>query len=67
MRISMDDEEKMLLFWLTREEGQRADCDKIVDEIAAIYCPDPKYRVVTFLSGEGDYVEATKALLRHNL
>ncbi len=67
MRISIDHEEKMLLFWLTHEESSHPDCNEIINEIAAQYCPEQTYRTIVFQSGQGDYVENTKALLRHNI
>lgn len=67
MRISKNDDAKALIFWLTSEEAKQSEIRNIIAQKVAQYCTSPKYKVVTFISGDADYVENTKSLLVHNI
>ena len=65
LEINIDDDKRIVSVWLTKAE--KAD-DNFRQSLKPFYQKyhNRKYKVAVYLSGEGDLLESTKALLLHN-
>ena len=66
IRISINDDIKVVQFWFTREEGEAENRRQITDELFKKLALDDKYRKVTYISGSGDLFSSTNELIRQN-
>jgi len=60
MEVEINDEGKLAVVWLSKNEGKEM-AQPVIDQYRG-----SGYRVVIFRSGKADLVQSTAALLKHN-
>ena len=65
MEININDQQKLVEIWLTREESQNQDLKASLQDLYAQY-KAKNYLVAVFQSGEKDLYDSTLGLLLYN-
>ncbi|MFI3254618.1 MAG: hypothetical protein R3Y63_09820 [Eubacteriales bacterium] len=66
MEKEIHDKQKLVAYWLTREESTDPKLEEQIKEEAKIY-KEKKYKVAVFHSGKEPLYDHALALLKHNL
>ncbi|MGN0655112.1 MAG: hypothetical protein ACI4KD_09390 [Oscillospiraceae bacterium] len=66
IRVSINDEIKIIQFWCTQEDTSDKNTNALIDKIFEQIAPDKKYRKVIYRSGNKNLVDCTSLLLKQN-
>ena len=67
MRVSINNELKIVQFWCDSKEAEKPEFKDTINNLFKEFAPSDKYRKVIYRSGNMDLTNLTANLLNHNV